>query len=141
MKGAAGLVMDWMVKDPDGKWVTNPSTSPENNFLVNGERKGSVSIASTMDLSIIHDLLNRTILAAETLGKDADLVKQMKFALRNMYPFQAGRLGQLQEWYKDWDDPKDKHRHLSHLYGVYPGNAIPRAASPSWQRPPNKACC
>lgn len=124
MKGAAEFMMDWMVKDPDGKWVTNPSTSPENNFLVNGERKGSVSIASTMDLSIIHDLLNRTILAAETLGKDADLVKQMKFVLRNMYPFQAGRLGQLQEWYKDWDDPKDKHRHLSHLYGVYPGNAI-----------------
>ena len=124
MKGAAEFMLDWMVKDPGGKWVTNPSTSPENNFLVNGERKGSVSIASTMDLSIIHDLLNRTILAAETLGKDADLVKQMKFALRNMYPFQAGRLGQLQEWYKDWDDPKDKHRHLSHLYGVYPGNAI-----------------
>lgn len=124
MKGAAEFMMGWLIKSPEGKWVTNPSTSPENNFLVGGKRKGSVSIASTMDLSIIHDLLNRTALAAQILKKDAAMVKQIRYLLKNMYPFHAGRLGQLQEWYKDWDDPKDHHRHLSHLYGLYPGNAI-----------------
>ncbi|MBO9154866.1 glycoside hydrolase N-terminal domain-containing protein [Chitinophaga sp. GCM10012297] len=124
MKGAAEFMMGWLIKNPEGKWVTNPSTSPENNFLINGERKGSVSIASTMDLSIIHDLLNRTVVAAQILHKDTAMVRQMRFLLKNMYPFHSGRLGQLQEWYLDWDDPKDKHRHLSHLYGVFPGNAI-----------------
>ncbi|WP_298709120.1 glycoside hydrolase family 95 protein [Chitinophaga sp.] len=124
MKGATEFMLGWLVKDTAGHWVTNPSTSPENNFLINGARKGSVSIASTMDIAIIHDLLNRTAQAATILGRDKELVSQIRQKLKNLYPFQAGRLGQLQEWYLDWDGPNDKHRHLSHLYGLFPGNAI-----------------
>lgn len=124
MKGASEFMLDWLVKNPQGQWVTNPSTSPENNFLVNGQRKGSVSIASTMDISIIHDLFTRTIAAAEVIKKDAAFATRLKTVLKELYPLHTGRLGQLQEWYLDWDDASDKHRHLSHLYGLFPGNII-----------------
>ncbi|NSL90123.1 glycoside hydrolase family 95 protein [Chitinophaga sp. Mgbs1] len=124
LKGAAEFMLDWLIKDANGQWVTNPSTSPENNFLINGKREGSVSIASTMDLSIIHDLFTNTIRAAETLGQDAALVTRIREKMKDMYPFHAGQYGQLQEWYKDWDDPKDTHRHVSHVYGLFPGNFI-----------------
>ncbi|WP_211999787.1 glycoside hydrolase N-terminal domain-containing protein [Chitinophaga sp. HK235] len=124
LKGAAEFMLDWLVKDEQGRWVTNPSTSPENNFLIKDKREGSVSIASTMDLSIIHDLFTNTIRAAAVLGKDADLVARIKDKMKDMYPFQAGQHGQLQEWYKDWDDPNDTHRHVSHVYGLFPGNFI-----------------
>lgn len=130
MKGSAEFLMNWMVKNPAGQLVTNPSTSPENNFLVNGQRKGSVSIASTMDISIIHDLFTRTIAAAEIIKTDAAFTAQLKTALKELYPLHVGRLGQLQEWYLDWDDPNDKHRHLSHLYGLFPGNIIGPRSEP-----------
>ncbi|WP_343701293.1 glycoside hydrolase family 95 protein [Chitinophaga sp.] len=124
MKGASEFMLDWLVKNPEGQWVTNPSTSPENNFLINGQRKGSVSIASTMDISIIHDLFTRTIAAAEEIKTDAAFAARLRQVLKELYPLHTGRLGQLQEWYLDWDDPNDKHRHLSHLYGLFPGNMI-----------------
>lgn len=124
LKGATLFMLDWLVKNDAGQWVTNPSTTPENNFMVNGKREGSVSIATTMDLSIIHDLFNNTIRAAEVLQLDAPLVARIKQTMKNMYPFHTGQYGQLQEWYKDWDDPKDSHRHVSHLYGLFPGNFI-----------------
>lgn len=124
LKGAAVFILDWLVKNNDGQWVTSPSTTPENNFMVNGKREGSVSIATTMDLSIIHDLFNNTIRAADVLQQDAGLVARIKQTMKEMYPFHTGQYGQLQEWYKDWDDPKDSHRHVSHLYGLFPGNFI-----------------
>lgn len=124
LKGAAEFMLDWLIKDENGRWVTSPSTTPENNFLIDGKREGSVSIATTMDLSIIHDLFTNTIRAAGVLNLDADLVARMKDKMKDIYPFQAGQYGQLQEWYKDWDDPKDSHRHVSHVYGLFPGNFI-----------------
>ncbi|CAL1520418.1 glycoside hydrolase family 95 protein [Chitinophaga sp. MM2321] len=124
LKGAAEFMLDWLIKNKEGQWVTNPSTTPENNFLINGKREGSVSIASTMDLSIIHDLFTNTIRAAEVLQLDTDLVVRMKNKMKDIYPFHVGQYGQLQEWYKDWDDPEDSHRHVSHVYGLFPGNFI-----------------
>ncbi|MGF6851020.1 alpha-L-fucosidase 2 [Chitinophaga sp. W3I9] len=124
LKGAALFMLDWLVKNKEGQWITSPSTTPENNFMVNGKREGSVSIATTMDLSIIHDLFNNTIRAAVVLQQDAALVARIKQTMKEMYPFHTGQYGQLQEWYKDWDDPKDAHRHVSHLYGLFPGNFI-----------------
>lgn len=124
LKGAAEFMLDWLVKNEIGQWVTNPSTSPENNFRIDGKPTGTVSIASTMDLSIIHDLFNNTIQAATVLQQDAALVARIKQTMEEMYPFHTGQYGQLQEWYKDWDDPEDSHRHVSHLYGLFPGNFI-----------------
>ncbi|MBC9798198.1 glycoside hydrolase family 95 protein [Sinomicrobium sp. FJxs] len=124
MKGAARFMLDWLVKDAQGRLVTNPSTSPENAFRVNGERTGSVSVASTMDMGIIRDLFNNTIRAAEVLRGDEAFAGELKSALQQLYPFQIGKYGQLQEWYKDWDDPDDAHRHLSHLYALHPAALI-----------------
>ncbi|RAJ87344.1 alpha-L-fucosidase 2 [Chitinophaga dinghuensis] len=124
LEGACEFMLDWLIKDENGHWVTNPSTTPENNFRVDGKATGSVSIATTMDLSIIRDLFNNTILASKVLGKNPELANRLTKTLSEIYPFHAGQYGQLQEWYKDWDDPKDSHRHVSHLYGLFPGNFI-----------------
>ncbi|NLU96217.1 glycosyl hydrolase family 95 catalytic domain-containing protein [Chitinophaga sp. Ak27] len=124
LKDAAVFMLDWLVKNDAGQWVTNPSTSPENNFRINGKRTGTVSIASTMDLSIIHDLFNNVMQAATVLQRDTALVARIRRTMPDIYPFHTGQYGQLQEWYKDWDDPEDSHRHVSHLYGLFPGNFI-----------------
>ncbi|SEM99608.1 alpha-L-fucosidase 2 [Chitinophaga rupis] len=124
MKSAAEFMLDWLIKNDKGQWVTSPATSPENNFLVNGKREGSVSIATTMDLSIIRDLFNNTVQAAQVLNKDAAFANRLQATLQELYPFHVGQYGQLQEWYKDLDDPDDHHRHLSHLYGLFPGYFI-----------------
>ncbi|NIG56890.1 glycoside hydrolase N-terminal domain-containing protein [Chitinophaga sp. Cy-1792] len=124
LTGACEFMLDWLVKDKNGYWVTNPATTPENNFRVDGKAQGSVSIATTMDLSIIRDLFNNTILASKALGKNQELVAKLTKTLNEIYPFHAGQYGQLQEWYKDWDDPKDEHRHASHVYGLFPGAFI-----------------
>ena len=124
MKSAAEFMLDWLIKNDKNQWVTSPATSPENNFLVNGKREGSVSIATTMDLSIIRDLFNNTVQAAQVLNKDAAFANRLKTTLQELYPFHIGQYGQLQEWYKDLDDPDDHHRHLSHLYGLFPGYFI-----------------
>jgi len=124
MRSAAEFMLDWLIKNDKNQWVTSPATSPENNFLVNGKREGSVSIATTMDLSIIRDLFNNTVQAAQLLNKDAAFANRLKTTLQELYPFHVGQYGQLQEWYKDRDDPEDHHRHLSHLYGLFPGYFI-----------------
>lgn len=124
MRSAAEFMLDWLVKNNQGLWVTSPATSPENNFLVNGKREGTVSIATTMDLSIIRDLFNNTILAARALKKEDAFTARLSTTLQELYPFHIGQYGQLQEWYKDLDDPEDHHRHLSHLYGLFPGYFI-----------------
>jgi alpha-L-fucosidase 2 len=130
MRSAAAFMLDWLIKNDQGYLVTSPATSPENNFLVNGKREGTVSIATTMDLSIIRDLFNNTILAARVLKEDDGFAAQLAATLERLYPFHAGQYGQLQEWYKDWDDPADHHRHLSHLYGLFPGYFITPRNSP-----------
>ncbi len=130
MKGAATFMLDWLVKDGQGRWVTNPSTSPENSFRVNGKRVGSVSIASTMDLSIIQDLFDFTIRSARILDRDKAFADSLQSVLKDLHPLQVGQYGQLQEWYKDWDDPEDKHRHLSHLYGLHPAGFIATRTRP-----------
>ncbi|SEM67661.1 alpha-L-fucosidase 2 [bacterium A37T11] len=131
MNGAARFMLDWLVKGPNGYWVTNPSTSPENAFLIDGKKIGSVSVASTMDLSIIRDLFQNTIRASEILNKDQPLADSLKAVLKALFPFKVGKYGQLQEWSQDWDDPKDNHRHASHLYGLFPASLIGLRTTPA----------
>lgn len=124
MKGAGQFLLGWLVEDPHSDYlVTAPSTSPENTVKVNG-KEYQLSIASTMDMSIIRELFTALIKTSETLGVDGDFRKQLVQAKARLYPYHIGRYGQLQEWFRDWDDPKDQHRHLSHLYGLYPGSQI-----------------
>jgi len=130
MKGAAEFMLQWLVKDAAGKWVTAPSSSPENDFY-DGEQKAAISIASTMDMGIIRDLFNNTIQAAQVLKKDVAFADSLIHRLALLYPFQIGSKGQLQEWYKDFKDVDPHHRHVSHLYALYPAKEISPLTTPA----------
>ncbi|WP_232064579.1 glycoside hydrolase family 95 protein [Rhodocytophaga rosea] len=124
MKEAALFCEDWLVEDANGKLVTSPATSPENVFLTEKGIKGTVSVATTMDMSIIWDVFTNVIQASERLNVDADLRKTLLEKRSRLFPLQIGKKGNLQEWYKDWEDPEPEHRHISHLYGLFPGRQI-----------------
>ena len=135
MKGAAGFLIDYMqpypadgaLKNAAGWLVTNPTVSPEHGPL--GKRT-TVTAGSTMDNQIVFDALTQTIAAAKILGKDESSLFTLHSSLQKLPPMQIGRYGQLQEWLIDGDDPKDEHRHISHLYGLYPSNQISPFSQP-----------
>ncbi len=130
MKGAAQFMQHWLIKDPaTGLLVTNPSTSPENTIKIKG-KEYQLSMASTMDMSIIRELFTAVIRAGQLLHTDAPYGKELAMMKDLLYPFHIGQYGQLQEWFKDWDDPNDKHRHASHLFSLYPGSQITPDSTP-----------
>ena len=122
MKGTADFYLDYMQVHPQYGWlVVVPSVSPEHGPM--GKRT-PVTAGCTMDNQIAFDALNNTLLAAVILGEDAGYQGQLRKAIAQLPPMQIGRHGQLQEWLQDGDDPRDQHRHISHLYGLYPSNQI-----------------
>ncbi len=131
IKGAVEFTRSWLIKDSDGYLVTAPSLSPENAFYYGDKKVADVSIASTMDMSIIRDLFGEFIQASEILGVDKPLRDSVIKAKEKLYPFHVGQKGNLQEWYKDFDDVEPTHRHVSHLYGLYPGNQISPITTPA----------
>ncbi|MEP7109586.1 MAG: glycoside hydrolase family 95 protein [Ferruginibacter sp.] len=132
MKGAAAFCLDWLVEDKQGWLVTAPSFSPENNFIDDNGKKGSASIATTMDMSIIWDLFTNLIEASKELNEDADF-RDLIMAKRNkLFPLHIGKKGNLQEWYKDWEDVDPHHRHVSHLFGLFPGRQISPIVTPEF---------
>ncbi|MBS4220431.1 glycoside hydrolase family 95 protein [Bacillus sp. FJAT-49711] len=124
MKSAADFCLDWLVDDGNGYLTTSPSTSPEHLFYVKTGQVGSVTKGATMDLQLIWDLFTNCIDAAAVLGIEEEWVNKVKEAKDRLYPMQVGKYGQLQEWSIDYEDVEPHHRHVSHLYGVYPGNQI-----------------
>ncbi len=129
MKGASEFFLDTLQEDPKHQWlVTNPSISPEN-----GHPQGAAVCAGpTMDMQILRDLFANTIKAAAILGVDKDFSKQLTTTRARLAPNQIGSAGQLQEWLEDWDlQAGDRHhRHVSHLYGLYPGRDITLRGTP-----------
>lgn len=122
MKGAADFLVDYMQEHPQYGWVmTVPTVSPEHGPKGKGT---TVTAGSTMDNQIVFDVLSQTLQAAQVLGKDTTTLSALSAQLQKLPPMQIGRYGQLQEWIIDGDDPKDEHRHISHLYGLYPSNQI-----------------
>ena len=118
MKGASQFFVATLVEDPrtnDGTLISGPSNSPEHGGLVMGP---------TMDHQIIRHLLATTLKASEILQVDADLREKLRTTLEHIAPNHIGQHGQLQEWLEDVDRPNDKHRHVSHLWGLHPGNEI-----------------
>jgi alpha-L-fucosidase 2 len=130
MKGAVEFTMGWLVKDKDGYWVTAPSGSPENSFKDEKGVTGTIALGSTMDMSIIRDLFAHFIKASEILGIDKGLRDSVITKQAKLYPFHIGKKGNLVEWYKDWEETDVHHRHVSHLYGLYPGEQISPVTTP-----------
>ena len=129
MKGAADFLLDYLqtypangyIKEAAGWLVTAPTVSPEHGPV---GKKTTVTAGSTMDNQIVFDVLSQTLAAAKILGKDESSIINLQSSIKKLPPMQIGRYGQLQEWMQDGDDPKDEHRHISHLYGLYPSNQI-----------------
>jgi len=142
MKGAALFMLDFLVEAPAGtpaagKLVTNPSHSPENAFAMSDGSRHAFTYGATMDLQIIDDLLANCIEAIDVLsqgrdGFDADLRKQLTDARKRLAPLQISkRTGALQEWIEDYDEPEPQHRHVSHIFGLYPGRMITPDGTPA----------
>jgi alpha-L-fucosidase 2 len=130
MKGAAQFFLDTLVEEPQHGWlVTAPSLSPENSH-----RPGSISICAgpTMDMQILRDLFDHCHRAAEILKCDEEFRRQVATARSRLAPHQIGKAGQLQEWLDDWDlqAPELQHRHVSHLYGLFPSSQISPRTTP-----------
>ena len=124
MKGAAEFLMDWLVEGPDGFLVTAPSTSPENQYKTPDGYVGEVSVMTTADLALTRGLLLKVEQAGSILGDDPAFRDRVRKTLDRLPPYKVGRLGNLQEWYQDWDDQDPQHRHVSHLIGLFPDNQI-----------------
>ncbi len=129
MENAARFINQIMVKHPKtDNWVVCPSLSPENQHPY----KSTTAAGVTMDNELIYDLFTHVIDAAKILGKTEGntLIDSLRTKLNGLLPLQTGRWGQLQEWMDDWDNPDDTHRHVSHLYAMYPSNQISPIRTP-----------
>ncbi len=121
IKSAAQFYLDVLVEDPRNGWlVLTPSTSPENAH----PQGFALDAGCTMDNQLLFELFSNVMRSAEIMGVDEELQADLKHARSQLPPMHIGQHSQLQEWLLDWDDPEDKHRHVSHLYGLYPGNQI-----------------
>ena len=128
LKGAADFYLDYLQPLPGTNYlVVVPSVSPEHGPM--GKRT-TVTAGCTMDNQIVHDALSSVLEASKILGIDEDYRKTLEATLSRIPPMQVGQYGQLQEWIEDGDDPKDQHRHISHLYGLYPSNQISPFSTP-----------
>lgn len=129
MKSAAEFCLDWLHDDGAGRLVTSPSTSPEHKFRT-AEGLSGVSIASTMDMSLIWDLFTNLIEASSIVGEEESFSKELIDKRDRLFPMQIGQYGQLQEWSEDFEDEDRYHRHVSHLFGVYPGRQLTKQHAP-----------
>ncbi|MFI1745648.1 glycoside hydrolase family 95 protein [Thalassobellus sediminis] len=124
MKGAATFFLDFMIPEPEtGYLVVVPSNSPENTHA-GEDGKSTITAGTTMDNQLVFDLFTNVMNASKLLNTDNAFAEELNTALSKMSPMRIGKHGQLQEWMKDWDDPEDHHRHVSHLYGLFPSNQI-----------------
>ena len=128
LRGTADFFMSHLVKHPRHGWlVTAPSMSPEHGY---GKSGSSITAGCTMDNQIAFDALYSTLLATRILGGDKAYEDSLQSTLDQLPPMQIGRHNQLQEWLVDADNPRDDHRHISHLYGLYPSNQISPSLNP-----------
>ena len=128
LRGTADFYLSFLTRHPAYGWLVScPSMSPEHGPAGTGT---SITAGCTMDNQIAFDALYNTMLATRALGGDEAYADSLEAALRQLPPMRIGRHGQLQEWLADADDPQDQHRHISHLYGLYPSNQISPRLNP-----------
>lgn len=121
IKGSARFAVDYLWHKPDGSYTAAPSTSPEH---------GPIDEGTTFSHAVIREILLDAIAASKVLGVDTKERKEWENVLKHLVPYKIGRYGQLMEWSKDIDDPKDKHRHVNQLFGLHPGHTISPVTTP-----------
>lgn len=124
MKGAAKFCLDWLVKDKNGQYKLSPSSSPENKFEYGDGKVSSVAENSAMDITLVRELFMHVIEAATLLDIDDEFRSQLEDTLAHMPQLQINEAGLIQEWSTDFVQHEPGHRHVSHLYGLYPGTSI-----------------
>lgn len=127
MKGAADFFLSTMVREPSHGWlVTAPTSSPENEFYASPTDRTPVSVCMgpTMDIQLVRELFTNVAEAASALGVDADYADSLRAAVAQLPPHQVSKEGYLMEWLEDYEEVDVHHRHVSHLYGLHPGNQI-----------------
>jgi alpha-L-fucosidase 2 len=132
LKEAVKFYLDFLIEEPVHKWlVVSPSMSPENTpSLPGSEHSVTIAAGTTMDNQILFDLFSNTIHAAEELNTDKEFIDSIKITRNRLAPMHIGQYSQLQEWMQDLDNPKDQHRHVSHLFGLFPGKQISPYSTP-----------
>lgn len=131
MKEAAAFFLDAMIEEPEHGWlVTAPTTSPENAFWLNDSTAVSVCMGSTMDVQIVSELYDAVCQSAEILCLDVAFSDSLKAAKSKFPPMQVSEAGYLQEWLKDYKEVEPQHRHVSHLFGLYPGTMLTKTKKP-----------
>ena len=131
MKEAAQFFLDAMIEEPEHGWlVTAPTTSPENAFYLHDSTPVSVCMGSTMDVQIVSELYDAVCQSAEILGVDVAFSDSLRSAKSHFPPMQVSEQGYLQEWLKDYKEVEPQHRHVSHLFGLYPGSMLTQSKTP-----------
>ncbi|MBO7616152.1 MAG: glycoside hydrolase family 95 protein [Bacteroidales bacterium] len=131
MKEAAMFFLDAMIEEPEHGWlVTAPTTSPENAFWLNDSTAVSVCMGSTMDVQIVSELYDAVCQSTEILGVDKAFSDSLRAAKSHFPPMQVSQKGYLQEWLKDYKEVEPQHRHVSHLFGLYPGTILTQSKTP-----------
>ena len=123
IRDSARFFLDYMFEDKDGRLLSGPSTSPENRYFCEG-KPSFLCLSPTMDIEIIGCLLRMYIETEDILGINPDWADEARAALGKMPPLKIGKYGQLMEWMEDWDEPEPGHRHISHMFALYPDSAI-----------------
>ncbi len=130
MKSAALFLLDVMTENSQGYLIVCPSTSPENAFIYEG-RKCNISATATMTMTVVRELFGNCIKCCGILGCDPDFADELREKIKRLYPYRTGSKGQLLEWYEDYEEYEPSHRHISHLYGLYPANEITVEGTPA----------
>ena len=130
MKEAAQFFLDYLVPDGKGHLVTGPSLSPENEYMLPSGERAVLTMGPTMDCEILHAFFGRLIEASETLGIDREFRAKVAAARDKLLPLRVGKYGQIQEWQEDYDEVEPGHRHMSHLFALFPGDQITPEKTP-----------
>jgi alpha-L-fucosidase 2 len=134
LKEAAEFLLDYMITDSQGRLITGPSTSPENEYVTADGVKGALTMGPFMDTEIAYALFSRVIAASEILSVDADFRARLHAAREKLPALKIGKHGQLQEWLEDYEDATPGHRHISHLFALHPGDQISPRRTPELAR-------
>ncbi len=130
MREAAQFLLDYLTPDADGHLVTGPSLSPENRYKLPDGTVHSLCMGPTMDIEITRELFTRLIEASDILHRDPAFRDQLQTTLEKLPPYKIGKYGQLQEWPQDYEEAEPGHRHISHLWALFPGDQISYAKTP-----------
>lgn len=134
LKGAGDFFKDYLMEDEKGYLVTGPTTSPENTYILPLGESGTVCIGPTMDNEILYELFTAIIEAGKLLGETEEEIKVFESMRSRLTPLQIGRYGQIMEWREDYEEAEPGHRHISQLFGLYPGNQISVEETPELAR-------